>query len=93
MAKNAFIAKMQQSREADRARIREETAQRVMWLAVVALNNVFGFGEQRAQRFMDELAKIANEHNAECGEDYDVAMEHLRRRLETILKCKVQRID
>lgn len=93
MAKNDFLRQLQQNREAERARVAKEAAERIMWLAVVALNNVFGFGEQRAQRFMDELVKLANEHNAECGEDYDTALEHLRRRLETILKSKVERVD
>lgn len=35
--------------------------QRFMWMAVVALNNVFGFGGERAKRFLQALEDVANE--------------------------------
>lgn len=35
--------------------------QRFMWMAVVALNNAFGFGGERAKRFLLALEEVANE--------------------------------
>jgi hypothetical protein len=36
-------------------------AQRFMWMAVVALNEAFGFGGERAKRFLLALQEIADE--------------------------------
>ncbi len=35
--------------------------QRFLWMAVVALNEAFGFGGERAKRFMLALEEVANE--------------------------------
>lgn len=35
--------------------------QRFMWMAVVALNETFGFGGERAKRFLLALEEVANE--------------------------------
>lgn len=35
--------------------------QRMLWMAVVALNEAFGFGGERAKRFMLALEEVANE--------------------------------
>lgn len=35
--------------------------QRFLWMAVIALNEAFGFGGERAKRFMDALMKVAEE--------------------------------
>lgn len=35
--------------------------QRFMWMAVVALNEAFGFGGERSKRFLLALEKVANE--------------------------------
>lgn len=35
--------------------------QRFLWMAVVALNEAFGFGGERAKRFMVALEEVANE--------------------------------
>ena len=35
--------------------------QRFLWMAVIALNEAFGFGRERAKRFMLALEKVANE--------------------------------
>lgn len=35
--------------------------QRFMWMAVVALNNAFGFGGERAKRFLLALEEVFNE--------------------------------
>ena len=36
-------------------------SQRLMWMSVVALNEAFGFGGERAKRFMLALEDVANE--------------------------------
>lgn len=35
--------------------------QRFMWMAVIALNEAFGFGGERSKRFLLALEKVANE--------------------------------
>ena len=35
--------------------------QRFLWMAVIALNEAFGFGGERAQRFLAALETVANE--------------------------------
>lgn len=35
--------------------------QRFLWMAVIALNEAFGFGGERAKRFLDALMKVAAE--------------------------------
>lgn len=35
--------------------------QRFLWMAVIALNEAFGFGGERAKRFLEELMKVAAE--------------------------------
>jgi len=35
--------------------------QRFLWMAVIALNEAFGFGGERAKRFMAALEEVANE--------------------------------
>lgn len=35
--------------------------QRFLWMAVIALNEAFGFGGERAKRFLEALQKVADE--------------------------------
>lgn len=35
--------------------------QRFLWMSVIALNNAFGFGGERAKKYMLELESVANE--------------------------------
>lgn len=35
--------------------------QRFLWMAVIALNEAFGFGGERAKRFLEALMKVAGE--------------------------------
>ena len=35
--------------------------QRFLWMAVIALNEAFGFGGERARRFLEALEKVCNE--------------------------------
>lgn len=93
MRNNGYLTR----RKAQIAQIAHQTTREAvdlcMWLSVVALNNTFGFGAERAQKFIDELNRVAAEHDKECAEDYDLAKEHLRRRLEQILQGDVRRVD
>jgi hypothetical protein len=95
--KNAFLNRIRLEKELYAAQKAHEAALGASGLtqelAIVALNNVFGFGDQRAERFVNELRAVAEEHDRECEEDYELAKEHLRRRLEQILRCKVERVD
>lgn len=93
MGRNGYLDKRRQMIQAATRQTSREAVDLTIWLAVVALNNEFGFGGQRAQRFIDELQRVAEEHEAECTADYDQAKEHLRARLEKILQCSVQRVD
>lgn len=43
--------------------------QRFLWMAVIALNEAFGFGGERAKRFMTELENVANEVQAMAEEN------------------------
>ena len=43
--------------------------QRFLWMAVVALNETFGFGGERAKRFMLALEEVANECQQMAEED------------------------
>ena len=36
-------------------------SQRLLWMSVIALNEAFGFGGERAKRFMYALGEVANE--------------------------------
>lgn len=94
MAKNnAWLAK----RDDFTKRVAQKAALDAVYLsqclAVVALNDEFGIGAERAERFLKRMEVLATEHDNECSEDYDLAKEHLRRRLEQVLRCKVERVD
>lgn len=95
--KNAYLDRVRREKEEFAAKVAHKAAidavNLMQHLALVALNNVFGFGAERAERFAKELQAVAEEHDRECEEDYDLAKEHLRRRLEQILRCKVERTD
>lgn len=67
--------------------------QRMLWEAVVALNDEFGFGGQRAIRFMEALGRVADEvaeMRKESGEQY--AFEKLRQRAAQITGIDIKYI-
>ena len=67
--------------------------QRMLWEAVVALNEEFGFGGQRAVRFMDALGRVADEvlkMRKADGEQY--AFEKLRQRAAQITGIDIKYI-
>lgn len=91
MARNGYLEKRKQHIDAVASQRTKTAIDRTMWLAIVALNDEFGFAEIRAQRFFERMHKVAEAYNAECWQDGDdVANEHLRRRLEKILRCEVK---
>lgn len=93
MRRNKYL----DSRTAFAAKVAEKAAKDAvdlsMHLAVIALNNSLGIGAERAERFLKEFERVAEEYDRECAEDYDRAREHLRRRLEQVLRCTVVRTD
>lgn len=91
MAKNGYLERRKQHIDAVASQRTKTAIDRTMWLAIVALNDEFGFAEIRAQRFFERMHKVAEAYNSECWQDGDdVANEHLRLRLEKILKCEVK---
>ena len=67
--------------------------QRMLWEAVVALNDEFGFGGQRAVRFMEALGRVADEglkRREADGEQY--AFEKLRQRAAQITGIDIKYI-
>ena len=67
--------------------------QRVLWMAVEALNREFGFGGGRAVRFMLALEEVANEFE-DLVEKHGMvyAVESLRRRCEQITGMEVKQV-
>lgn len=90
---NAYLAKRRATMEQTARKASDMAAELTSWLAVVALNEEFGFGPERCERFMNSLAARAETFAQERVEDDDVAIEHLRRRLEKILHAEVRRVD
>ena len=67
--------------------------QRVLWMSVEALNREFGFGGERAMRFMLALEEVANEFEALVKEHGMVyAVDSLRRRCEQITGMEVKSV-
>lgn len=59
--------------------------QQMLWGAVIALNEQFGFGEKRTRDFLETMGKIADEFEAMREQDgYEYAEEKLRRRASQV---------
>lgn len=72
----------------------DRATRHVSALALVALNEGFGFGIDRGTRFINALEGMAETFKREaCESGFDVAEEHLRRRLEKILHAEVRRVE
>lgn len=68
-----------------------DAIQRYMWLSCVALNEEFGFGKERFQRFLLALEEISHEFSAVVGKDgAEYAVEKLRQRVEKISEMEVE---
>lgn len=65
--------------------------QRVMWLMCVAMNDAFGIGAERFQRFADELQKRSEWYEQMVkGADEECANEKLRQEAERISGIKIE---
>lgn len=65
--------------------------QRFLWMSVEALNRAFGFGGERAKRYMLALEEVANEFEALAKKHGKVyAVDNLRRRCEQITGMEVK---
>ena len=72
----------------------DRATRHVSALALVALNEGFGFGIDRGTKFINTLGEMAETFKREaCESGLDVAEEHLRRRMEKILRADVRRVD
>ena len=59
--------------------------QQMLWGAVIALNEKFGFGEKRTRDFLEAMGRIADEFEAMRQEDgYEYAEEKLRQRASKV---------
>lgn len=59
--------------------------QQMLWGAVIALNEKFGFGEKRTRDFLEAMGRIADEFEAMRQEDgYEYAEEKLRQRASQV---------
>lgn len=59
--------------------------QQMLWGAVIALNEQFGFGEKRTRDFLEAMGKIADEFEAMREKDgYEYAEEKLRQRASQV---------
>ena len=59
--------------------------QQMLWGAVIALNEQFGFGEKRTREFLEAMGKIADEFEAMREQDgYEYAEEKLRQRASQV---------
>ncbi len=65
--------------------------QQMLWGAVIALNEKFGFGEKRTRDFLEAMGVIADEFEAMRAENgYEYAEEKLRQRAEQVSGVKIQ---
>lgn len=72
----------------------EDAVQRFLWLSTVALNEAFGFSVKRWEAYMHALDDASEEFNNDRDANgYDVAMDHLRRRVQDITGREVERRD
>lgn len=59
--------------------------QQMLWGAVIALNEQFGFGEKRTRDFLEAMGKIADEFEVMRQQDgYEYAEEKLRQRASQV---------
>ena len=64
--------------------------QRFMWMAVIALNDAFGFGGERAKRFLAALGEVAEEAEQMAKKDGAIyARAKLMERAEKITGIKI----
>lgn len=90
-----YAAYLQRKREAATREMLRNTGadaiQRYMWLSCVALNEEFGFGKERFQRFLLALEEISHEFSAVVERDgAEYAVEKLRQRVEKISEMEVE---
>ena len=65
--------------------------QQMLWGAVIALNERFGFGEKRTRDFLEAMGEIADEFEAmRQAHGYEVAEEKLRQRASQVSGINIQ---
>ena len=65
--------------------------QQMLWGAVIALNEQFGFGEKRTRDFLEAMGKIADEFEAMREQDgYEYAEEKLRQRASQVSGVEIR---
>ena len=65
--------------------------QQMLWGAVIALNEQFGFGEKRTRDFLEAMGKIADEFETMREQDgYEYAEEKLRQRASQVSGVEIR---
>lgn len=86
-AKKITVARAVVTREERRA-IVNRCIDTLYMSAVVALNEEFGFGRERAIRFLEEFQRVVEEYGVLIdGADVDYADDKLREAYERIMQC------
>lgn len=68
----------------------DRSNQKALWLAIVAVNDAYGFGSKRIQPFINSLLSISNEYQKmKTDNDEEYADEKLRMKVEQITDTKI----
>lgn len=89
MGRNGYLQRREEHIQAVTHKLTKDSTKITLWLAIVELNEEFGYGAKRGLRFLYGLQKKTAEYNAACREDPELAKERLRRRVSKILKREV----
>ena len=88
MSKNALAKKM----HAEKVRIgmevakavKQEVSEDILKLTVIALNDEFGFGNERLRRLADRLYEVTKDWNEMAQDDEEYAREKVNQRIAQI---------
>ena len=68
----------------------DRSNQKALWLAIVAVNDAYGFGSKRIQPFINSLLAVSNEYQKmKTDNDEEYADEKLRMKIEEITGTKI----
>ena len=93
VARNAYAAKLMAAKAAVKEEERKAIVRRcittVYQASVITLNEQFGFGPERAEKFRRGMEEIVNEYGAFMEQaDVDYADDALERRYNQVMGCK-----
>lgn len=89
MGKNGYLEKRQANFQKIYERATKRAAMIMVKIAVITLNDEFGFAEKRAERFLTKLKENFDAYGESFLEDVDLADARLDARVDKILKGQV----